>query len=234
MLGAGVVHPEDRRDGRAAGAGTVGRGTPSLGAAPLGFTNVPRLKSSGRLQTSWPQAILYSSPRARHACGTRELPAARAGRLHEALAPPSPGRRDLSSHDRASRTQRNPDSCARRYLAPRIRRQAQAFTPQIRPVDARRAAWMEHLVTHAWVNGQWTAQTVSRERLMAQQKEYDDSVPTADQSPPAYGLLTRTLVRSPVVKQILPARIRSRERNDVVFVGVRIRPCSSDRRRDVC
>lgn len=40
---------------------------------------------------------------------------------------------------------------------------------------------------------------------------------------PDYGLLSRTLVHSSVVKQILPARIRGADyANDVVFVGVRV------------
>ncbi|KAA8910553.1 hypothetical protein FN846DRAFT_775050 [Sphaerosporella brunnea] len=36
---------------------------------------------------------------------------------------------------------------------------------------------------------------------------------------PVYGLLSRTLVHSPVVKKILPARIRRPDLNDVVFIG---------------
>ncbi|KAF8544952.1 hypothetical protein BDD12DRAFT_722887 [Trichophaea hybrida] len=38
-------------------------------------------------------------------------------------------------------------------------------------------------------------------------------------TPPGYGLLTRTLIHSPVVKKILPARIRRFDLYDVVFVG---------------
>lgn len=37
-------------------------------------------------------------------------------------------------------------------------------------------------------------------------------------SPPSFGLLTRTLVESPVFKSIIPARIRHASKNDVVFV----------------
>lgn len=36
--------------------------------------------------------------------------------------------------------------------------------------------------------------------------------------PPIMGLLTKTVVRSPVVKSIIPARVRHRSKNDVVFV----------------
>lgn len=36
--------------------------------------------------------------------------------------------------------------------------------------------------------------------------------------PPTFGLLTRTVVESPVIKWILPARIRHSSKNDVVFI----------------
>lgn len=36
--------------------------------------------------------------------------------------------------------------------------------------------------------------------------------------PPNVGLLTRTLVESPVIKKIIPARIRHRSKNDIIFV----------------
>lgn len=36
--------------------------------------------------------------------------------------------------------------------------------------------------------------------------------------PPNFGLLTRTLIESPVIKWIIPARIRHSSKNDVVFV----------------
>ena len=55
-------------------------------------------------------------------------------------------------------------------------------------------------------------------------KGFDHQLPRPEQEPPPYGILTRTLIHSPVVKQIIPARIRSRDFNDVVFVGVRSFP----------
>jgi hypothetical protein len=82
---------------------------------------------------------------------------------------------------------------------------------------------MENLVTHAWVNGQWQQQTISRERLMAQhQQQSEPVVPRAEKDPPVYGLLSRTLVHSPVISKIFPAKIRSGSFEDVVFIGVRI------------
>ncbi|KAI5814271.1 hypothetical protein BZA77DRAFT_107589 [Pyronema omphalodes] len=43
--------------------------------------------------------------------------------------------------------------------------------------------------------------------------------PSLSQQSPDYGLLTRTLIHSPVVKKILPARIRRADLYDVVFIG---------------
>lgn len=48
---------------------------------------------------------------------------------------------------------------------------------------------------------------------------HHDSSSNSPEGPPVYGLLTRTLVHSPVIRQIIPARIRSKDLNDVVFIG---------------
>lgn len=47
-----------------------------------------------------------------------------------------------------------------------------------------------------------------------------DSPSYPPEEPPVFGLMTRTLVQSPVIRQIIPARIRSKDLNDVVFIGV--------------
>lgn len=82
---------------------------------------------------------------------------------------------------------------------------------------------MENSNTHAWVNRQWTTQTTPREQLMAHNNHHDSSSHSPEDAP-VYGLLTRTLVHSPVIRQIIPARIRSKDLNDVVFVGVSFVP----------
>lgn len=41
---------------------------------------------------------------------------------------------------------------------------------------------------------------------------------------PRCGLLTKTVVESPLVNSILPVRLRSAENNDIAFVGVGV-PC---------
>ena len=37
---------------------------------------------------------------------------------------------------------------------------------------------------------------------------------------PTMGILTRTVMGSPIVRWIIPARIRNKQKNDVVFIGV--------------
>lgn len=78
---------------------------------------------------------------------------------------------------------------------------------------------MENSNADAWVNRQWATQTTPREQLMAHNNHHDSSSHSPEDAP-VYGLLTRTLVHSPVIRQIIPARIRSKDLNDVVFVGV--------------
>lgn len=52
------------------------------------------------------------------------------------------------------------------------------------------------------------------------QQDKEDSLGNLE-TPPVFGMLTQTLIRSPLVHWILPARFRSSERNDVAFIGVR-------------
>lgn len=62
-------------------------------------------------------------------------------------------------------------------------------------------------------------QNIAREQLMAHNNLHDSSSYRPEE-PPVFGLMTRTLVQSPVIRQIIPARIRSKDLNDVVFIGV--------------
>ncbi|RPA94452.1 hypothetical protein L873DRAFT_1830268 [Choiromyces venosus 120613-1] len=77
---------------------------------------------------------------------------------------------------------------------------------------------MEDLSSHAWVNGQLRAEDTQQEQFMAQNFN-NDALSHSSEGPPGYGLMSRTLVHSPVIKQIIPARIRNRELNDVAFIG---------------
>jgi len=78
---------------------------------------------------------------------------------------------------------------------------------------------MEDLNSHAWVNGQLRTEATQQEQFMAQNFN-NDALSHSSEGPPGYGLMSRTLVHSPVIKQIIPARIRNRGLNDVAFIGV--------------
>lgn len=62
--------------------------------------------------------------------------------------------------------------------------------------------------------GQRVEQTQPRTELSSK-----DQLPSHDQ--PKSGLLSQTMIPSPIVQWILPARLRSRHHNDVAFIGER-------------
>ena len=74
------------------------------------------------------------------------------------------------------------------------------------------------------VNGSWATHNVSLDDVVARHRAVaSDSVglsssPTRQQHL-GVGLLSRTLTRSPTIRWIIPARIRHKDKNDVVFVG---------------
>ncbi|KAL8853838.1 MAG: hypothetical protein Q9221_001309 [Calogaya cf. arnoldii] len=75
--------------------------------------------------------------------------------------------------------------------------------------------------TQVLVHGRWTTRTLEIQQILARNREEKqemvDQVPP-EQGRPVLGIITRTLIRSPVIKSIIPARIRHRSRNDVVLV----------------
>ncbi|KAL8949081.1 MAG: hypothetical protein Q9222_004788 [Ikaeria aurantiellina] len=74
--------------------------------------------------------------------------------------------------------------------------------------------------TRVFADGRWTTRTLNIHQILALNREGRAAMPEISNgpNPPALGLLTRTLVRSPAVKSIIPARVRHRHKNDVVFV----------------
>ena len=75
-------------------------------------------------------------------------------------------------------------------------------------------------------NGEWTTRTLDVNTVL---RHYDlqDQEATANaveiESAPVLGLLTQTVIRSPLVHWILPVKLRDPETNDVAFIGVRKR-----------
>lgn len=74
--------------------------------------------------------------------------------------------------------------------------------------------------TRVMIDGRWTTRTLDIHQILARNRE-ETAMPqeiSMGPKPPVKGLLTKTVVRSPIVKSIIPARIRHRSKNDVVFV----------------
>jgi hypothetical protein len=73
-------------------------------------------------------------------------------------------------------------------------------------------------------NGEWTTRTLDVNTVL---RHYDlqDQEATANtaeiERAPVLGLLTQTVIRSPLVHWILPVKLRDPETNDVAFIGVR-------------
>ncbi len=72
-------------------------------------------------------------------------------------------------------------------------------------------------------NGRWVTRNVDPYRVRAQNTETprkEHSQPSINlPKTPLLGLITKTLVRSPVINRIIPARIRHRTKNDVLFIS---------------
>ena len=74
------------------------------------------------------------------------------------------------------------------------------------------------------MNGEWTTRTLDVNTVL---RHYDQQDKEANakaievQRAPVLGLLTQTVIRSPLAHWILPVRLRNLDTNDVAFIGVR-------------
>ncbi|ESZ98670.1 hypothetical protein SBOR_0908 [Sclerotinia borealis F-4128] len=78
------------------------------------------------------------------------------------------------------------------------------------------------LQTQSLVDGQWITRTIDAHTLLQHHNQMDDNA--ADNTmetirPPVRGVLTQTIIQSPLVHWILPIRLRGQEYNDVAFIG---------------
>ena len=77
------------------------------------------------------------------------------------------------------------------------------------------------------LNGVWTIRTVDLQTILDHNQPTTPDKPSMakpDIRPPTLGVMTKSLVASPVINFIIPARVRSKDKNDVVFVGVSVSP----------
>ncbi|KAI1817496.1 hypothetical protein GGS20DRAFT_11650 [Poronia punctata] len=92
---------------------------------------------------------------------------------------------------------------------------------------------MESLETQVLENGRWVTRTITAHELTARRHARQSAHTPLGETPkaPVHGLLTKTLIESPIIRWVLPAQVRSARFNDVAFVGdnsVEIRELGTD------
>lgn len=73
-------------------------------------------------------------------------------------------------------------------------------------------------------NGEWTTRTLDVNTVLRHydQKDQEASANAVEvERAPVLGLLTQTVIESPLVHWILPVKLRDSDTNDVAFIGVR-------------
>ncbi|KAI0014250.1 hypothetical protein F4779DRAFT_632603 [Xylariaceae sp. FL0662B] len=79
---------------------------------------------------------------------------------------------------------------------------------------------MSSLQTYVLENDQWVARTISAEELMRERSTSRQRIGRQPPSkPPTCGLLTKTVIESPVVRWVLPVQLRSARYNDVALIS---------------
>jgi hypothetical protein len=79
------------------------------------------------------------------------------------------------------------------------------------------------LQTQMRVDGQWVTRTIDTQTLLRHHNLMDANAEDDNMEEietPSYGLMTQTVIPSPVVHWILPVRLRGSDLNDVAFIGV--------------
>jgi hypothetical protein len=77
--------------------------------------------------------------------------------------------------------------------------------------------------SNTFVNGEWTTRTLDVDTVLRHYDQQDNQTPTNIMDaarPPVFGLLTQTVIRSPLVNWILPVSLREPSIHDVAFIGV--------------
>lgn len=74
--------------------------------------------------------------------------------------------------------------------------------------------------TTTWVDGRFMEREVDIETILSGNSS-QERVKIEVSKPPKIGLLTQTVIDSPISNWILPARLANVDDHDVVFIGVR-------------
>lgn len=80
------------------------------------------------------------------------------------------------------------------------------------------------LQTFVLENDEWVSRTISADELMRDNGSTRKAGRPPPSKPPTCGVLTRTIVDSPVIRWVLPVQLRSARYNDVALISVRTSP----------
>ncbi|KAI1090177.1 hypothetical protein F5B19DRAFT_335218 [Rostrohypoxylon terebratum] len=76
------------------------------------------------------------------------------------------------------------------------------------------------LQTYVLEDDQWVSRTVTAEELLRENSTARRKMGRQSLSkPPTYGLLTKTVIESPIIRWVLPVQLRSARYNDVALIG---------------
>lgn len=75
--------------------------------------------------------------------------------------------------------------------------------------------------TNVLRGGQWVTETVNLQDALDASASERLPPDSPHPEPPTLGILTKTIVESPVTRWILPLSIRSIKHKDIAFIGVR-------------
>lgn len=73
--------------------------------------------------------------------------------------------------------------------------------------------------TNVLRDGQWVSEAVNRGHAGLKARNVTDPTSASESATQSCGILTKTIVDTPAVRWILPARLRSKEHNDIAFIG---------------
>lgn len=76
------------------------------------------------------------------------------------------------------------------------------------------------LQTNVFEGGQWVTRTLEPMELFKGTTAAKSKTKPRPAEPPNYGILTRTIIDSPVIRWVLPVHLRSSRNHDVAFIGV--------------
>lgn len=79
---------------------------------------------------------------------------------------------------------------------------------------------MATIQTAALIDGRWITRNVDIETVLRQNTKEEEDAQVKTAKPPRMGVLTQTVVESPVTHWILPMRLKRDANQNLAFIGV--------------